>query len=166
MSWHTPSCRKNKISSRIIEDVICIVNNAKTAPDRVNLAELWRGKMRRIEKLRKWIKSLIKQNWDNLNEFSLEKFIEPNTNIMEDHTSPYNSISTNLNDPNSLDGLDTIEVTLDDLFIRLTTDWIVPTREDYEEERKRIQENENWNKESESKENKESNENNKIILKI
>ena len=173
MNLLTLLCHRNKISSRIIEDVMSIINNAKSASDRVNLAEIWKGKMRKIEKLRKCLKNLIKQNNENLNEFNIDKLFEPSLNQNDEHTSAYSSINTNLNDPNSLDGLDTIEVTVEDLYLKLISDWIVPTREDYEEERKKSQDhNENWAESTEplpkskSKKKNDIVENNKIVMKI
>ena len=49
-------------------------------------------------------------------------------------------MKVNINDPSSIDGLDTIEVTLEDLYVKLTNDLISPTKEDIEDVLKRTQE--------------------------
>lgn len=96
--------------------------------------------MKRIEKLRKCIKNLIKQNVDNLSSFSVDSFMQPSDPEFPAQASVYETVKANIEDPSSVDGFDSIEVTLEDLFLKLTTDLIAPTKEDIEEELKRTQE--------------------------
>lgn len=129
--------------------------------------------MRRIEKLKKWIKNLIKQNIDSLDNFSIDSFISAADEEFYDQASIYETIKANIDDPSSIDGFDSIDVTLEDLFLKLTSDLIAPTKEDIEEDLKRTQEMNQTQNEitdpqiSKSKgKRKESSCNNKIILNL
>lgn len=88
--------------------------------------------MKRIEKLRKCLKSLIKKNHEILKDFNIDSFIDANFCQSEDGSNIYNLINKNINDPGSIDGLEEINVTHEDLFTKLTSNCIAPTKEDYE----------------------------------
>lgn len=129
--------------------------------------------MRRIEKLKKWIKNLIKQNIDSLDNFSIDSFISATDEEFCGQANIYETIKANIDDPSSIDGFDSIDVTLEDLFLKLTSDLIAPTKEDIEEDLKRTQEMNQAQNEiadpqiSKSKgKRKESSCNNKIILNL
>ena len=68
-----------KITQRIIDDIMEIYTLSTTAKDRVLLSEKWKGKMKRSEKLRKWIRGLIKQNNQLLADFDKDEYLDFDT---------------------------------------------------------------------------------------
>lgn len=87
------------MSTRIVEDIATVVCNAKSAFDRVNLAEIWKGKMKRIDKLRKCIKNMILQNSAQLEKFDLNEILDPSVTNTQECKEIHSLIGINLNDP-------------------------------------------------------------------
>lgn len=88
--------------------------------------------MKRIEKLRKWLKHIINKNHESLKDFTIDRLFDSNLCDAQGEDNLYSLINKSINDPGSIDGLDEINVTHEDLFAKLTTNCITPTKEDYE----------------------------------
>ena len=84
--------------------------------------------MKRHEKLKRCIKCLIKQNLEDLKNFDLTKIIEENDNSTDENKTAKKKIKTSVDDSSLIDGNDLVEVTLEDLFVKITSDWNIKSR--------------------------------------
>lgn len=103
---------QEKISKRLLDDILGIYNQSLTAIDRVNLAEKWKGKMKKYEKLKRCVRNLIRQNIEDHKAFD-----------MSEVNDLANKSSEGFGDEDK-----TIEVTLEDLFEKLSIIWDVKPR--------------------------------------
>lgn len=119
---------QKRISTRIVEDLKNIYDLSRSAPDRVNLGEKWKGKMKRHEKLRKCIRSLIKQNNEDLQNFDAHQFVDQSA-MDEDAQLAFTHMTyTNITENEKIGDEDTIEVSESDLLAKLTSNWNIRAR--------------------------------------
>lgn len=103
---------QKKISQRMLDDILAIYTKSLTAVDRVNLMDKWRGKMKKFEKLKRCVRNLIRQNIEDHKTFDMAE-----VNDMADMSTE------GFGDEDK-----TIEVTLEDLFEKLSVIWDVKPR--------------------------------------
>lgn len=85
------------INKRVVNEIKEIYNIHSVAGDKINLSQKWKGKMTKIEKLRKWVKMLIAQNNENITKFSADDLV--------DAESSFNAVelSASTDDDNQMD---------------------------------------------------------------
>ncbi|CAI2387394.1 unnamed protein product [Moneuplotes crassus] len=88
---------QKQVNKRVIDSIKDIFDIHSVAGDKINLSQKWKGKMTKIEKLRKCVKMLITQNNENASNFSLEELV--------DIDSSFNAVelSTSTDDDNNID---------------------------------------------------------------
>lgn len=90
---------QKQVNKRVVDSIKDIFDVHSVAGDKINLSQKWKGKMTKIEKLRKCVKMLITQNNENAPNFDIEELI--------DMDSSFNAVelSTSTDDDNNI-GID------------------------------------------------------------
>ena len=159
---------QKRITTRILQDLMDIYDTSVIAQDRVDLSQRWKGKMKRNEKLKRWIKNLIKQNLEEQETFDVTKIIDSKSDSTHDQIA-LSILETSQSSSNIHEDGDSVEVNLDEFLSNITENWNIPPKG-----RKRLSRNQNDLNSRAKSDNiydkacnkKPSNSSNKIILKI